>query len=390
MLQPSRAPRRSRNAMPADKATENRPFKDLINVAVVSELAARLAAVDDDFAEQDFIAAASDGLLDLELKDRIRHVAGAVKTHLADDFPTAARHVVACLPPPLQSTEEVTSGGFMIWVLCQYVQDSGLEHFEAAFAAMKELTQRFSCEFAVRPYLVRYPDRSMAMLHEWAADANPHVRRLVSEGTRPRLPWGQRLRAFVADPEPTLALLEHLKDDPELYVRRSVANHLNDIAKDHPERTVQVCGQWMQGASKERAWLVRHALRSLVKAGHSGALAVLGFGPAEVAEATLEVTPDRVAIGGHVRLSLRLVSASSAAQQLVIDYAVHYQKARGTSAKVFKWRTCSLPANEALSADKKQHFKDVSVRRHRPGPHRIVLLVNGAEMAETTVTLLAD
>ena len=374
--------------MPTDKETKRQPFKDMINPAVIADLAGRLAAVQPDFAAQDFVGQACSGLAELELKDRIQHVATALRAHLDDDFPTAAAHILAALPPPVHSTEQISAGGFGLWVLCQYVQDNGLEHFDAAFKTMKALTCHFSCEFAVRPFLVRYPDRALATLHCWTSDPNPHVRRLVSEGSRPRLPWGEQLRAFVADPEPTLALLHQLKDDPDLYVRRSVANHLNDIGKDHPERLVEICAAWSQEASAERVWIVRHALRSLVKAGHAGALAVLGVGPAVVRDVELVVTPGVVNIGQKVRLKLHLRSDSQSEQRLVVDYAVHFQKVRGTSPKVFKWRTGSLAAGEQLRLEKTHSFRDVSVRKHRPGPHRIVLLVNGKALAETTVEVI--
>ena len=373
--------------MPAQPRTKQRPFKDYIDPAAVAELSGWLARVEPDFPASAFIADATDGLLDLELKARVQHVAKSLHRHIASEFPTAAAHIVAALPPALTTTDAVTGGGFMVWCLSQYVQDFGLDHFDAAFAAMKELTARFSCEFAVRPFLVRYPKRSMTVLQRWTTDANPHVRRLVSEGTRPRLPWGEQLRASIADPEPTIALLERLKDDPELYVRRSVANHINDIAKDHPKRAVALCESWLVGASKERAWIVRHALRSLIKAGDAGALRVLGFGTPEVTGLTFAATPAEVAIGGDAELEVRLVCEKAADQRLVIDYAVHFQKVRGTSPKVFKWSTRTLAAGAALHLSKRHSFKDVSIRSHRAGPHRIVLLINGEALAECVVEL---
>ena len=161
---------------------------------------------------------------------------------------------------------------------CFFVAEYGLDHFEPSMQAHYQLTQRFTAEFSIRPFLIKHTEATLARLRQWARDPNEHVRRLVSEGTRPRLPWASRLPAFQADPAPVLALLELLKDDPALYVRRSVANNLNDIGKDHPRVLMQTAQRWMRDATPERAWVVRHALRWAVKQGDPAALKVLGFG----------------------------------------------------------------------------------------------------------------
>src|SRR5262249_59566100 len=159
-----------------------------------------------------------------------------------------------------------------------FVQKQGLDDFEPAMRAQYELTKRFSAESSIRAYLVRHPDATYARLRTWAGDESVRVRRLVREGTRPRLPWAPRLRAFQEDPRPVIALLELLKDDPERYVQRSVANNLNDIAKDHPDVAIETCRRWLDGASEDRAWIVRHALRTLVKKGDRRALNAIGAG----------------------------------------------------------------------------------------------------------------
>jgi 3-methyladenine DNA glycosylase AlkC len=150
--------------------------------------------------------------------------------------------------------------------------NGGRDPFEASMKALHELTRRFTAEFAIRPFLIAQEARTLASLMKWTRDPDPHVRRLCSEGSRPRLPWGLRLQSFVRDPRPTLPILEALKDDPELYVRRSVANHLGDIAKDHPDLVLDLCARWLKGASSERKWLIRHALRYPAKKGSKAAL----------------------------------------------------------------------------------------------------------------------
>jgi 3-methyladenine DNA glycosylase AlkC len=245
--------------------------------------------------------------------------------------------------------------------------------------AQYELTRRFSAESSIRAFLLRYPEETHARLRAWAGDDNVHVRRLVSEGTRPRLPWAPRLRAFQEDPRPVIALLELLKDDPERYVQRSVANSLNDIGKDHPDLAVEVCRRWSAGASPARAWIVRHALRALVKKGHRGALEMLGVGrwPA-VRISGVRLVPRSIKLGGTLRFSFAIVSTGTAVQELLIDYIVHFVKANGaTRPKVFKLRTLALSPGERVELGSTVSFKDLTTRRHYPGRHRIDLLING-------------
>lgn len=221
----------------------------------------------------------------------------------------------------------------------------------------------------------------MLRLRAWARDPDPHVRRLVSEGTRPRLPWARRLRAFQNDPAPVLELLELLKDDPELYVRRSVANSLNDIGKDHPEILEQVCRRWSVDATPERQWVVRHALRSAIKRGDAGALRVAGFhARPSIAIADVRIMPSRAAIGDTVRFTCRVVSRSRKAQSLLIDFAVGFPGAGGEMRRrVFKLRRLSLKPGDAAELTGRVALRQMSTRTHYPGRHDVALLINGIE-----------
>ena len=208
--------------------------------------------------------------------------------------------------------------------------------------AQHALTQRFTAEFSIRPFLQAHPEATLARLRQWAFDPSPHVRRLVSEGTRPRLPWAPRLRGFQKDPAPVLALLELLKDDPELYVRRSVANNLNDIGKDHPELLTQTAQRWLKGASENRQWIVGHALRSAVKRGEAGALKVLGFGAGGpcVDCVTRPLRPSAAVMGASVTVAFDVHNPHAHAQRVLVDFCVHYIKANGQpKPKVFKLKT---------------------------------------------------
>jgi 3-methyladenine DNA glycosylase AlkC len=245
--------------------------------------------------------------------------------------------------------------------------------------AQHALTQRFTAEFSIRPFIERYERETLALLRTWARDPDVHVRRLVSEGTRPRLPWAGRLPRFQRDPSPVLALLELLKDDPELFVRRSVANNLNDIGKDHPDVLVDVARRWMENASPARQALVRHALRSLVKQGHPGALQVLGFGQrARIVIEDVAIVPARVASGGKVAVAFAVRSTARKVQRILVDFRVHFVKANGKpTPKVFKLRVVDLPPDGRLPLRKTVSLADLTTRRHYPGRHAVDVVVNG-------------
>jgi 3-methyladenine DNA glycosylase AlkC len=366
------------------------PLKNHFDAAVVRRIGAMLRAAHPAFPERRFVADASQGLGGLELVDRARHVAAALRRALPSDFEEAARIIVASLGPPLDRTEGFGMSVFLYLPHVIFVAENGLEHFEAAMSAQHALTRRFSAEFSIRAFLERDPERTLARLGEWTADPDAHVRRLVSEGTRPRLPWASRLRSFQRDPRPVLALLERLRDDPEPYVRRSVANNLNDIGKDHPELLVETCARWSRGASPERLGLIRHALRFLVKAGDRRALRVLGFEGGEKIRVAGRIRPRRIRVGESCVIELTIENRARTAQAVVVDLAVHFVKATGTArAKVFKVRSLRLASGEKAAVAKAISFAQRTTRRHHPGRHRIEALVNGRAVPVGHVDVVA-
>lgn len=370
--------------------TENpNAFKHWFSPELVENMAAALSATGA-FDEAAFAGIVCAQLTALELKDRVRLISAALRDHLPDDYPKAIEQILATLPPIREDDAEVT-GSIELWPYCHFVEEYGLEHLDVSMHAMFELTQRFSAEFAIRPYLLRYTDEVLAQLAAWTSHKNLHVRRWVSEGTRPRLPWGMRLQPFVDDPAPILPLLEALRHDPEEYVRRSVANNLNDIAKDHPDLVVEIATRWLEDANEDETRMVKHALRTLVKNGHGGALALLGYGRAQVTVARFEVDPTEAAMGSHVYLHLELESDADETQSLLIDYAVHHQRANGTtSPKVFKWTTREIEPGKPLKLKKKHSLRIVTTRKYYAGAHDVELLVNGESLATTTFDLRAD
>lgn len=346
-------------------------------------IAGMIARVHKAFPESAFLRDALAGYEALELMPRGRHIARALRTHLPQDVPAALDILLASLDAPRAETEGSGLAPFLYLPHTVYVAEYALEHFDAAMRAQHALTQRFTAEFSIRPFIEKYPERTLAQLRAWTRDPSPHVRRLVSEGTRPRLPWASRLRALQRDPRPALELLELLKDDPALYVRRSVANHLNDIGKDHPELLNSTAQRWLRGASPERAWIVRHALRSAIKRGDAGALAVSGFGAkAEVSVRGQSITPQRTRIGGAINIAFELVNRLSRKQRVLVDLRVHYRKAGGkTAPKVFKLKTVELAPGAALRFGKKLSLADLTTRKHHPGAHAVEVLLNGRAVA---------
>jgi len=353
-------------------------LRDFFNEVVIRDIARDLKRSHASFPDRRFVAAALHGLAPLSLTGRAAQIASAMRAHLPDDFAETADILMRSLGDRHAGSDTFGMQPFKYLPHTIYVAEHGLNHFEASMALQFELTQRFTAEFSIRAFLTHHPEATYSRLTEWARHDDVHVRRLVSEGSRPRLPWAPRLRQFQVDPAPVLALLELLKDDPELYVRRSVANNLNDIAKDHPGLVVDTCRHWLAGASPERQWIVRHALRSLVKQGHPGALELMGAGrPPKIRLSHVRVTPSRARIGGKTTATCVMHSLSASAQNLIVDYAVHYVKANGrTNRKVFKLKRVALPPKGSVPISVKVVLADLTTRKHHPGRHTIELLVN--------------
>ena len=355
------------------------PLKNAFHLALVERIASAIVRVEPAFSSRRFVTDATRGFDELELLDRGRQVAKALGEHLPQDYPRAIEVLIASLGPRLGQTEGNGMGPFFYLPHTMFVSDRGLDHFEPSMRAQYELTQRFTAEFSIRAFLERHPERTLSRLAEWAVDPSEHVRRLVSEGTRPRLPWAPRLRALQRDPAPIVPLLESLRDDPSEYVRRSVANNLNDIAKDHPAVTVGVCARWMRDAPAPREALVRHALRTLIKAGDRSALAVLGFGASRGLRVEAQITPKRVAIGEQTRVEVTVENPTRRRQRAVVDLAVDFVKQSKTSRKVFKLRNVDLAAGESLTFGKNVSFAPMSTRTPYPGRHALSALVDGRE-----------
>lgn len=359
-------------------------LKTFFSRTLVQRLAADVARVHPGFPARAFVAQACAGLGGLELLDRARQIADALADHLPPSYPDAIDVLIRSLGPE-HATDELLGVGmapFFYMPHVIFVAERGLDHFELSMRAQHELTRRFSAESSIRAYLARDPERTLRHLRRWARDPNAHVRRLVSEGTRLRLPWAERVSWLDANPERILELLELLKDDPATLVRRSVANNLNDLGKVRPDLLVRTCARWLEGASEERRALVGHALRSAVKRGEGGALALLGYGrKASVAIEEVRFEPRRVAIGGAVEVSFAMRSTGSRSQELLVDLAVHFVKANGEPRpKVFKLARVTLPPRGRVELRTRVSLAVHTTRRPRPGTHAVDAVVNGTAM----------
>ena len=363
--------------------------RDVFNPTVVTALAHRLQAADTTFQRDAFITAATNDFPTQGFKDRSEAIIAALERYLPDDFEHAAALLLAAQQPELTSAELDGYDGFIVWPQSMYIAKHGLDHVEISLTALYEMTKRFSAEAGIRAFIIHHQDATFAKLHEWVHDNNHHVRRLVSEGTRSRLPWAQRLPAFVADPTPCLPLLNALNQDESLYVRRSVANHMNDIAKDNPEIAISTLQEWATIDNAGTQWIISHAARTLLKQGHPDALALLGYHPPRDLDVMLRIETPSIVIGEALSFSVTIDSPVT--QDLMIDYVIHYVKANGSrSPKVFKWAKKTVGDGSTVVLYKSHSFRPMSKRVHYPGTHEISVQVNGKSVASMPFEVLPD
>ncbi|HEX6810750.1 MAG TPA: DNA alkylation repair protein [Planctomycetota bacterium] len=374
------------------------PFKNLLNAELVRAAGRHLHRVWPAFDRTRFERLAIDGLQALELKARVEHVALALEAVLPASFAAAARVLERSLAPArldadLSALVPGPDGlaGWAVWPMTEFVARRGLDEPRRALQALHAMTQRNTAEYAIRPFLLRHPELAFATLRSWVTDPSPHVRRLVSEGSRPRLPWGMQLKPLIADPSPTLPLLDALQHDPSDYVRRSVANHWNDISKDHPQLVAEWLERHLAAASPELRALMKRASRTLVKCCDRRVLRAWGLGRAFQGTAMLAMSPKRVRAGGAVTLAATLRSTAAQTQRLVVDYAVQHVKraGNGKAAKVWKGWSLELPPRQQRVLEKRHSMRPVTTRRDRPGRHRVELRVNGRVVASSHFDLLA-
>ncbi len=367
------------------------PFKNIYNPILIDGMARHLARASDAFDHDLFLKTALDGLDDLEMLARAEQISLAIDAAFPDDLVVKREAMIAALHPRTDmdlSEMGVDEHGIAGWAgepMARVIARHGLDDPEPNLEALREMTMRFSSEFAVRPFFRDHPDLTMKTALRWARDENLHVRRLASEGSRPLLPWGIKLHGFVDDPSPLIPLLTLLRDDRSEYVRRSVANNLNDISKNQPDLVAGLAQDWLKDASVERTKLVKHACRGLIKQGHAGALEAFGFPPPDLKDVSLSC-PDVVTLGQKMPISLKFTARKE--QKLLIDYVLHFMRANGKlSPKVFKWTEKTAMAGDIVTLEKAHPYKVVTTRKDYEGMQKLGIQINGETVAEVPFAL---
>ncbi len=354
-------------------------MKEGLNAKAISRISGAFKSLYEQFPVQRFEKDCLLGLDDLELKQRIQHIIAVLHRCLPTDFEQTAELLLAIKKVWDYGDANDPLRGFAAWAVIDYVGEHGLEHPKKSLQVLEYLTDLFSSEFSIRFFILHHYDISYQKLLDWSEHKDENIRRLASEGCRPRLPWGMRLQQFCKDPQPLVPILEKLNNDSSEYVRRSVANNLNDIAKDNPEFVIDLCKKWSVNASEHTKWIIKHATRTLVKSGHPEVFALLGYThKPQLRLDKLSVNKAAIKLGESICFDLTVSSEAQQGQKLVIDYAVHHVKANGkTTAKVFKLKTLNIAGGETVSLSKNQTFKPISTRKYYAGIHSIEVLVNG-------------
>ncbi|MDR1690280.1 MAG: DNA alkylation repair protein [Candidatus Methanoplasma sp.] len=347
-------------------------LKDMFNQDSLRKLALDVQTVYGDFQADEFLRSAMDETWDdLELKARVRRVSTSLGRHLTSDYGSDIAildKVVAKHP------------GFLGTVFPDFVEVYGQDEsdWEISMGALERYTRYSSSEFAVRPFIIEQEERMMAQMYAWSKHENEHVRRLSSEGCRPQLPWGQALPKYKKDPTPVLPILEQLKADPSLYVRKSVANNLNDISKTHPDTVIKLAKGWY-GKNDRTDWIVKQGCRTLLKKGNPEALAIFGYRDKASTDITdFAQSAPSASIGEDMTFSFSIRAKEQTKVRL--EYGIDYVKANGNrNRKIFQISEVTLKKNEEKTYVRNHSFKDMTTRKHYPGMHSIALIVNGVE-----------
>jgi len=345
-------------------------LKDEYNKIFIAELGTKISKSNPAFDSKSF----SQSIINADweertLKDRMRVITHNIHSHLNLPYPKQIEILSQIVP---------NFSGLKGMVFPDFIQVYGLDDLTISLKAIERFTQYSTAEFAIRPFIEKYPLQTMQQMEAWSLHKNHHLRRLASEGCRPKLPWASFLKAFITDPGPTLPILEHLKNDDSLYIRKSVANHLNDISKDNPKLVLEICKNWF-GKTKHTNWIVKHALRTLLKKGDKNALAIFGLDNSKKLEIeNLSLSEKTIQIGSFIHFEFDINNTAKEERGIRLEYKIAFVKANeSTSDKVFQISTFSLKANSSQHIKRKQWFKELSTRKHYPGKHKITLIVNG-------------
>ncbi len=365
------------------------PLKYVYSPAFIDALIVSLKKVYPSLNKKAFIAAVFDSDWDnRELKQRMKHLAHVLHQQLHQNYSKDIETIIDLIH--LLKVQRDNHQSFEYLFLAEYVEIYGQEDVVLSMNAIEEITQYTSCEFAIRPFLIKHPEKVMKYMLKWSKHKHASVRRFSSEGCRPRLPWGMALPAFKKDPSLILPILENLKEDESLYVRKSVANNLNDIAKDNPEVVIDLIKKW-KGVSPHTDWIIKHGARTLLKKAHAEVLSLFGLQTTLSCKVSnLSLIKNKINIGDTLAFAFDLDTDSQADTKLRIEFAVYYVKAGGKpSRKLFKITENTYQKGKRVSFSKKLSFKDLTTRKHYAGKHTIAIVVNGNELIALDFHLLS-
>lgn len=331
---------------------------------------------------QDYAAAVDAKVEGLELKDRVLTLAEELRKRLPEDYLEALDVLVGSLGAELREGEGMFNESWFLMPVARFVEEFGLDHPERSLEAIEEITKRHTGEYAIRPYLRRWHELTMQAVERWAGSKSHNVRRLATEGIRPRLPWHSRFEPFIKDPQPVIKVIDRLVEDESLYVRTSVANNLNDISKDHPELAVETATRWLAEAKNQRRalWVVSKGLRGLIKEGNPGALALVGAeADPSISVADVRLSTSTPQVGRGMEISARIRNSGDKARDVVVDYQVHFRRANGElRPATFKLGRVRVGPRTSEIVSKRHSFKVVKTRTYYPGEQGLIVQANGA------------
>jgi 3-methyladenine DNA glycosylase AlkC len=347
-------------------------LKDIYNEEFIGRLAKAVQQVYNEFDDVAFIQSVfTNDWPEKALKNRMRHITTCLHAFLPSDYEEAII-ILKEVAPELQND---SLAGI---IFPDFVEVYGMNDWDVSLPALEWFTQYSTSEYAVRPFIQQEPNRMIAQMLQWSTHSNHHVRRLASEGIRPRLPWGIALKQFKQDPTPVIPIVENLKEDESLYVRKSVANNLNDISKDHPAVVLNLVKEWM-GKHTHTDWILKHACRGLLKKGDSQALELFGFQRVDgIQVENFTIDKHALSIGEKLSFSFQLKGNEAQPVKIRVEYAIDFVKAKGNrTRRVFKITENTLSIGETLSYQKAHSFKDLTTRKHYKGMHTLSVLING-------------
>jgi 3-methyladenine DNA glycosylase AlkC len=354
------------------------PLKDLYSPAFYDRLTTALAATIQDFDQALFIKKIFTPEFEFkELKERMKHTTQVLHDFLPDDYPqtiTLIKKIIEQL-----RIQGIGEDGLAYMFLPDYIETYGIDDLENSVEALEFVTQFVSCEFAVRPFILKYENQMILRMQQWSLHESHKVRRLSSEGSRPRLPWAMGIPFLKKDPTSILPILENLKTDPSEFVRRSVANSLNDIAKDHPQVVLNMAKKW-SGLGAETDAIIKHGSRTLLKQGHADILKHYGLIDAGILLKDFKILTPKIRIGESLEFSFSILNSNPAEQKVRLEYAIYYKKQNGQSTKkVYKISERIYPAGATINIIRKQKFILITTRKFHLGDHQISMIINGAE-----------